>query len=159
MLKLICQFKIITIGNLTRLSNKTLVLLVLLPLILLSFYSNPLVQGQDQQQGSVSENSSICQAIEDNKTSIGSEFYQAVNICNNQNSIGSSQALTELCYIFSDNRVSDLSAFCDQNILKQLPVSTNNTKAELNDKNNMGNQGSFTLFDGVTKFFSNIFHP
>ena len=133
--------------------------MVMLPLILLSFYSNPLVQGQGQQQGSVSENSSICQAIEDNKTSIGSKFYQAVNICDNQDSIGSSQALTELCYIFSDNRVSDVSAFCDQNISKQLPTSTNTTKAELDRKNNISNQGSFTLFDGVTKFFSNIFHP
>lgn len=158
MSKIIPQSTTVISENATNWKNIISLILILFSLISITFYSSPMVLAQEEQQNYTSEDILICQVINENKSSVGSKFHQALNICNYQKSIGSNQALAELCYIFSDKSIDEIVTFCEK-VPNQMSPSINETKETSNSQNNTNNPGSFTLFDGVSKFFSNLFNP
>lgn len=57
---------------------------------------------------------SICQIVQENQLIAGlTGLDQALNICNNINTIGSGQALTELCSIVGGLNIIDVGSFCN----------------------------------------------
>lgn len=142
--------------------NVISLLFIVFHLMLFTFYDGPQVFGQNQQQqqqNSVSKDDLICQLIKDNKSSVGINFQQALNICNHQNSIGSSQALAELCYISSDKGIDEINTICDGDSPNQLSSSVNEGSDPSSSQGTTNNPESFTLFDGVSKFFTDLINP
>lgn len=107
-------------------------------------------QQQQQQQNANSPVNSICQLIQDNSLIAGlAGLDQAVNICNNLNTIGSNQALSELCSIVGGFNIINVESFCNpQNSTQdqqQSPQTLNNANQlpEANqDSSNQGNNPS-----------------
>ncbi|HET6590271.1 MAG TPA: hypothetical protein VFG45_08915 [Candidatus Nitrosocosmicus sp.] len=108
-----------------------------------------MAQQQPQQQQPQTANSpvnSICQLIQDNRFIAGlTGLDQAVNICNNLNTIGSNQALSELCSIIGGFNIINVKDFCNlQNSnqdqqLQQQPQTLNNASQlpEANQSNSI----------------------
>ena len=96
----------------TEYRNIISLILILSPIILFNSDSSTTVFGQVERQNSITTDTSVCQTVDDNKSLIGSKYQQASNICKHQNSIGSTQALAELYYIFRYNSVDDVSISC-----------------------------------------------
>ena len=72
-------------------------------------------QQLQQQQNANSPVNSICQLIQGNSLIAGlAGLDQAVNICNNLNTIGSNQALSELCSIVGGFNIINVESFCNQ---------------------------------------------
>jgi hypothetical protein len=96
-----------------------------------------------QQQEAGSLVNSICQLVQDNSlisTLVGLD--QALNICNNLNSIGSNQALSELCSTIGDLNVINIDTYCNQhtsiqtqplNESNKIPNSQDNMDSNLNE--------------------------
>jgi hypothetical protein len=103
--------------------NMMLLTLILLPLVLPTFYPNPLVLGQEKEQ-KYSSNILICQMAEYIESPIGPNMHQVANICSYQNSIGYNQSLAELCFIFSGKSIDLINAFCNKAISKPMSTPT-----------------------------------
>jgi hypothetical protein len=96
------------------------VLLLLYPVLLSSLLvSNSALtvyaqQQQQQQQNEQSTVNTICKLVQDNRIIAGfAGLDQAVDICNNLNSINSSQALSQLCSTISGLKIVNVDAFCN----------------------------------------------
>jgi hypothetical protein len=153
--------------------NMMSVAFILLPLLLFSFYSNPMVFSQDETQSHSPKDILICQISEYIESPIGSNTQQAANICSYQNSIGYNQSLSELCFIFSGKGIDVINSYCDKNIptetstpmketstpMKETSTPMKETNRTLNNQNNTNNELKVTIFDGVSKFFTGIFNP
>lgn len=143
--------------------NIITLILIFSPIILFNSDSSTAVFGQVERQNLIitDSDSLICQIVDGNKSLIGSNYQQASNICEHQNSIGSIQALAELCYIFSDNTVDDISASCKVEEASNPAMIP--TEPEINitvaGQNNTGDPLKITIFDGVSDFLSNLFNP
>ena len=75
-----------------------------------------------QQQNTGSLVNSICQMVQDNSLILGLVgLHQAIVICNNLKSIGSNQALSELCSTIGGLNVINIDAFCNQQ--RQIKLS------------------------------------
>lgn len=150
---------LILLNKTTEYISMLTLILILSPVILFSSNSNTMVFGQDEQQNSVSENISICKIVDGNHSSPGSKHYQASNICKYQDSIGTSQALSELCYIFSDNGTDSINALCNEGSSNQTSYTHSNNMSSKNiNQNYTEGQLKITIFDGVTDFFTNLFN-
>ena len=80
---------------------------------------------------------SICQLVQDNSLISGLVgLDQALNICNNLDSIGSDQALTRLCSTIGGLNIINVDSFCNQ----QQQQTTNQTQPLNNQTPN--SQGS-----------------
>ncbi len=160
MQKSILQFKIGIFEQSTNWKNIVSILFIVFPLILFASYNGPLVFGQNEQQpNSVSGDVLICQLINENKSLVGINYQQALNICSLQNSIGTSQALSELCFISSDKSIDEINTICDGESSNQLSKSVNETSDSSSSQRTTGSPASFTLFDGVSKFFTDLINP
>lgn len=160
MQKLFLQNKIGVFEQSIIWKNVMSLLFVIFPLMLFTFYNGPLVFGQnEQQQNSVSEDDLVCQLIKENKSLVGINFQQALNICNHQNSIGYSQALAELCFISSDKGIDEINTVCDGDSSNQLSTPVNEAGDPSNNQGTTGDPASFTLFDGISKFFTDLINP
>jgi hypothetical protein len=108
---------------------QTLFLFLALLSVSLSLGENVAI-GQQQQQDANSPVNSICQLIQDNSLIAGlAGLDQAVNICNNLNTIGSNQALSELCSIVGGFNIINVESFCNQQNSsqdQQSPQTLNN---------------------------------
>ena len=111
--------------------NTMLLTFILLPLISFTFYSSPMVLGQDKEQNNTSKDILICQISEYIESPIGSNMHQVSNICSYQNSIGYNQSLSELCFIYSGKSIDIVNAFCNKAISNQVttPAVVNDTSA------------------------------
>lgn len=106
---------------------------------------------QQQLQTANSPVNSICQLIQDNRFIAGlTGLDQAVNICNNLNTIGANQALSELCSIVGGFNIINVEDFCnvqnsnqDQQLQQQQPQNSNNNNnnqiPEANQSNSIQN--------------------
>jgi hypothetical protein len=135
-----------------KISNKyefsqTKILIITLSIVLLSstFTLNTWLDAfaQQQQQNSGSLVNSICQLVQDNSLISGLVgLDQALNICNNLNTIGSNQALAELCSTISGLNVINIDAFCNQQTSSQTQsLNQNNQTSPIQDstESNQGN--------------------
>ncbi|WP_148687228.1 hypothetical protein [Candidatus Nitrosocosmicus hydrocola] len=97
-------------------------------------------QSQTDPQSAIN---SICAMVQDNSLIAGLVgLDQAVNICNNVHSIGSNQALSELCNIVSGLKIINVDSYCntstqdlDQKSQNQTGTATPNTSANSNNNN------------------------
>ncbi len=114
-------------------------------LLTLAFTLNPWLNAfaQQQQQNTGSMVNSICQMVQDNGLISGLVgFDQALNICNNLNSIGSNQALAQLCSTIGGLNVINMDAFCSQQTSSQtLHLNENNETPNSQDRSE-SNQGN-----------------
>ncbi len=112
-----CQLKYLGIAL------STIVLLT--PAFTLSPWLNAFAQQQQQNAGSLVN--SICQLVQDNGLISGLVgLDQALNICNNLNSIGSTQALTQLCSTIGGLNVINIDAFCNRQTSSQTQTLNEN---------------------------------
>lgn len=122
-------------------------------LLFLALLSISLTLGENvafgQQQQSQSDNSpvnSICQLVQDNSLIAGlAGLDQAINICNNLNSIGSNQALSELCSIVGGFNIINVESFCNQQNQdeeRQQPQTSNNNNQIPEANQDTSNQGN-----------------
>jgi hypothetical protein len=121
--------------------------IITLSMVLLSstFILDPQLDAfAQQQQDTGSLVNSICQLVQDNSlisTLVGLD--QALNICNNLNSIGSNQALSELCSTIGGLNVINIDAYCNQQQISNQTqhVSENNgtSNSQGSTNNNQGN--------------------
>lgn len=113
------------------------------------------IQQQIDPQSAVN---SICKIVQDNSLIAGLVgLDQAVNICNNVQSIGSNQALFELCNVVSGLKIINVDSYCntptqqaDQKIQVQLENGTNS-----NDNQDANKSGS--IIDRLIGFLLNQF--
>ncbi|HYO06767.1 MAG TPA: hypothetical protein VER14_07270, partial [Phototrophicaceae bacterium] len=99
----------------------------------------------------------ICQLVQDNGLISGLVgLDQALNICNNLNSIGSNQALAQLCSTIGGLNVINVDAFCNQQTSSQTqPLNENNAppnsqnRTESNNQDNTENPSSNSITDRV----------
>lgn len=140
---------------------------ILLPLVSFNFYSTSFVIGQETQKNYSYKDILICQVMKYLDLPIGSNTQQVSNICSYHNSIGYNQSIAELCFIFSGKSIDIVGAFCEKALSDQMPFSpapttaaaVNETNDILDNQNNIIDDGSrLTIFDGVSKFFSNMFN-
>jgi hypothetical protein len=103
-------------------------------------------QQQQQQPNAGSLVNSICQLVRDNGLIAGLVgLDQALFICNNLNSIGSNQALSQLCSTIGGLNVINIDSFCNQQQAQttsqsQSPNGSNGTaNAPGGTDNNQGN--------------------
>ena len=99
---------------------------------------------------------SICQLVRDNSLISGLVgLDQALNICNNLNAIGSTQALSELCSIVGNLNVINTDALCDQQVSSQTPTlnqsneTANSLDSTQHDRGNTENPGSPSIIDRI----------
>jgi hypothetical protein len=106
--------------------------IITLSMVLLSstFILDPQLDAfAQQQQEAGSLVNSICQLVQDNSlisTLVGLD--QALNICNNLNSIGSNQALSELCSTIGDLNVINIDTYCNQHTSIQTQLLNESNK-------------------------------
>lgn len=107
---------------------------------------------------------SICKMVQDNSLIAGLVgLDQAVNICNNVHSIGSNQALSELCNVVSGLKIVNVDSYCntssqdsDQKSQNQTGTGTPNTSANSNN-NNQDPNASGSIIDRLIGFLLNQF--
>jgi hypothetical protein len=118
------------------------VMVLLTPAFTLNLWLNASAQQQQQNTGSLVN--SICQLVQDNGLISGLVgLDQALNICNNLNSIGSNQALAQLCSTIGGLNVINIDAFCNQQTSSQTPpLNENNAPPSNQDRTENNNQGS-----------------
>lgn len=124
-------------------------------LLSLLFITCPSFTVYGQQQNAGSAVNSICNLVQENRLIAGfAGLDQAVNICNNLNSFGSNQALTELCSTISNFNIINIDSYCNQR--QELPSGQSQT---LNDNNNginsqghNENQSSNSFIDRILGF-------
>lgn len=117
-------------------------------------------QSQIDPQSAVN---SICKIVQDNSLIAGLVgLDQDVNICNNVQSIGSNQALSERCNVVSVLKIINVDSYCntqtqqaDQKSQVQLENGTPNTFANSNDNQNVNKPGS--IIDRLIGFLLNQF--
>ncbi len=126
--------------------SKYLVITLSLVLISLMFFLNPVADAlaqQQQQQDAGSLVNSICQLVRDNSLISGLVgLDQALNICNNLNSIGSNQALSELCSTIGGLNVINIDSFCNQQASNQSQPLNQNSESPNSPGNTETNQGN-----------------
>ena len=107
---------------------------------------------------------SICKMVQDNSLIAGLVgLDQAVNICSNVNSIGSNQALSELCNVVSGLKIINVDPYCntstqdsDQKSQNQTEMGTPNTSAN-SINNNQDSNTSGSIIDRLIGFLLNQF--
>jgi hypothetical protein len=100
---------------------------------------------QQQQPNAGSLVNSICQLVRDNGLISGLVgLDQALNICNNLNSIGSNQALTQLCSTIGGLNVINIDTFCNQQQAanQSLPLNENSQTPNSQDAGIENSQGN-----------------
>lgn len=119
----------------------TLSMILLLSTLTLNPELNVFAQLQQQEQSTPAGSlvNSICQLVQDNSLISGLVgLDQALNICNNLDSIGSNQALAQLCSTIGGLNIINVDSFCKQQ--QQQPP---NQTQPLNENNQTPNsQGS-----------------
>lgn len=75
----------------TEYRNIITLILILSPIILFNSDSSTAVFGQVERQNLITTDSSVCQIVDGNKSLIGSSYQQASNLCEHQNSTGSTR--------------------------------------------------------------------
>lgn len=106
---------------------------------------------------------SICKIVQDNSLIAGLVgLDQAVNICNNVHSIGSNQALSELCNVVSGLKTINVDSYCttqtQQADQKSQVQSENGTLNTLdNSDNNQVASTSGSVIDRLIGFLLNQF--
>ena len=132
--------------------------LSIMVLLALAFTLNPWLNAfaQQQPQNSGSLVNSICQMVQDNSLISGLVgLDQALNICNNLNSIGSNQALAQLCSTIGGLNVINVDAFCNQQTSSQTQPLNGNNEMTLSqdrtesDRGNTKNPSSNSITDGI----------
>ncbi len=118
------------------------VMVLLTPTFTLNPWFNASAQQQQQNTGSLVN--SICHLVQDNGLISGLVgLDQALNICNNLNSIGSNQALAQLCSTIGGLNVINVDAFCNQQTSSQTqPLNENNAPPNSQDRSESNNQGN-----------------
>jgi hypothetical protein len=120
------------IGNNYEFSQLKCLRIALSIMVLLSlvFTLNPWLNAfAQQQQNTGSLVNSICQLVRDNSLISGMVgLGQALNICNNLNSIGSNQALAQLCSTIGGLNVINIDSFCNQQTSSQTPPLNENNE-------------------------------
>lgn len=121
-----------------------------------------------EQQNSNSPVNSICQIIQDNSLLTGiAGLNQALNICNNLNSIGTNNALSELCSIIGGFNVINVESYCNTDNLSQQPQVSNNSDEMLetnranpddNPQSNTDGQASGSIIDRLLGMIFGIFN-
>jgi hypothetical protein len=161
--------------------NVILVVAILLPLVLITFYPNHLVFAQNEKQTQTSQDVLICQMSKYIESPTGPNTQQVTNICSHQNSIGYDQSLSELCFMFSGKSIDIINSYCDKvkptkvstSVMNEAPLSVNEKSTsdleelapiiendqKSDNQNNTDNGLKVTIFDGVAKFFSGVFNP
>ncbi len=141
-------------NNCTFFESKYLIIALSMVLILSIFNSNqalsafgqeqPQPQPQPQQPSAGSLVNSICQLVQSNGLISGLVgLDQALNICNNLNSIGSTQALSELCSTIGGLNVINVDSFCNQQQATNQTQSPNENNEIPNTQEGVENtQGS-----------------
>ena len=137
-------------------------LIISLSMVLISsmFILDPWIdafaQQQQQPQTASSLVGSICQLVQDNSLISGLVgLDQALNICNNLNSIGSNQALAELCTAIGSLKVINIDTYCNQQTSNQTqPLSKNNGTSNSQDSSDNGqdntkNPSSNSIIDRI----------
>jgi hypothetical protein len=116
-------------------------MILLLSTLTLNPEQNVFAQQQQQEQPtSGSLVNSICQLVQDNSLISGLVgLDRAINICNNLDSIGSRQALTQLCSTIGGLNIINVDSFCNQQH-QQQQQTTNQTQPLNNQTPN--SQGS-----------------
>ncbi len=100
-------------------------------------------QQQQQPQNAGSLVNSICQLVQGNSLISGLVgLDQALNICNNLNSIGSNQALAELCSTIGGLNVINIKSFCNQQTSNQTQPPSENIGTSNSQDNTNNNQGN-----------------
>ena len=106
---------------------------------------------------------SICKMVQDNSLIAGLVgLDQAINICNNVHSIGSNQALSELCNVVSGLKIINVDSYCNTQTLQsdqkgqvQPENGTLNTLANSNNNQDANTSGS--IIDRLIRFLLNQF--
>ena len=113
-------------------------------------------QQQQQPQAASSLVGSICQLVQDNSLISGLVgLDQALNICNNLNSIGSNQALAELCTTIGSLKVINIDAYCNQQTSNQTQTpsknngTSNSQDSSNNSQDNTKNPSSNSIIDRI----------
>ena len=114
-----------------------------------NIYAQEQPQQQQQQPNAGSLVNSICQLVRDNGLIAGLVgLDQALFICNNLNSIGSNQALSQLCSTIGGLNVINMDSFCNQQQAQpptqsQSPNGNNGTvNTQSNAEHSQGNTQS-----------------
>ncbi len=117
------------------------VMVLLIPAFTLNPWLNAFAQQQQQNTGTLVN--SICQLVQDNRLISGLVgLDQALNICNNLNSIGSNQALAQLCSTIGGLNVINVDAFCNQQTPSQTPSLNGNNETPNSQDRSESNQGN-----------------
>ena len=125
------------------------IILLLFPLAFnegFNVYAQDQQQQQQQQPNAGSLVNSICQLVRDNGLIAGLVgLDQALFICNNLNSIGSNQALSQLCSTIGGLNVINIDSFCNQQ-QAQAPTQSQPSNGSNGTANTQGgtdnNQGN-----------------
>ena len=104
-------------GKVKDIKNIMVLTLIILPLMSFTFYTIPIVIGQEKQPYNTPKDILICQMAQYMESPNGSNIQQVDNICSYQSSIGYNQSISELCYIFSGRSIDIINAFCDKTIV------------------------------------------
>lgn len=115
------------------------IMVLLTPAFTLSPWLNAFAQ---QQQNTGSLVNSICELVQNNGLISGLVgLDQALHVCNNLNSIGSNQALAQLCSTIGGLSVINIDAFCNQQASSQTPPLKDNNEQPINpDRTESNNQ-------------------
>ena len=118
------------------------VMVLLTPAFTLNPWLNAFAQPQQENTGSLVN--SICQLVQDNGLISGLVgLDRALNICNNLDSIGSNQALAQLCSTIGGLNVINVDAYCNQQTSSQTPpLNENNAPPNSQDGPESNNQGN-----------------
>ena len=117
------------------------IIVLLTSIFTLNPWLNAFAQLQPQNTGSLVN--SICQLVQDNGLISGLVgLNQALNICNNLNSIGSNQALAQLCSTIGGLNVINIDAFCNQQTSSQTPPLNENNAPHSSQDGTESNQGN-----------------
>lgn len=116
-------------------------------LVVIENNKTPFSQSQINPQSALN---SIGKTVQDNSLIAGLVgIDQAVNICNNVQSIGSNQALSELCNVVSGLKIINGDSYCntqtqqaDQKSQVQVENGIRNTLANSNDNQDANKPGS-----------------
>ncbi|HKR73474.1 MAG TPA: hypothetical protein VJR94_05120, partial [Candidatus Nitrosocosmicus sp.] len=106
---------------------------------------------------------SICKMVQDNSLIAGLVgLDQAVNICNNVHSIGSNQALSELCNVVSGLKIINVDSYCNTQTLQsdqkgQVQPENGIFNTLANSNNNQDANTSGSIIDRLFGFLLNQF--
>ena len=122
------------------------VMVLLTPAFTLNPLLNAFAQQQQQQQQPQNTGSlvnSICHLVQDNGLISGLVgLDQALNICNNLNSIESNQALAQLCSTIGGLNVINVDALCNQQTPSQTQHLNENNALPNSQDGTESNQGN-----------------